>query len=236
LSDLNIIRPAAAASREKLLAQIALFAALDQAELALMASHTIEKRYSPGDILFHEGDPCSGLFLLASGRVKIVKSTPSGREIMLAIESAPSSVAEVPVFDGGPFPASVIALDPVTALHLPKPHFQSVCRQHPEVALKILAVTGRRLRQLVMLVEGVTFGSIRQRLARFLLEQHEESGALQFHLPVSHEEIALRLGTVREVVSRNLSRFQAENLIRVSRRDIAIVDLDGLRREAETEL
>jgi CRP/FNR family transcriptional regulator len=92
------------------------------------------------------------------------------------------------------------------------------------------------LRQLVSVVERVTFGSIRQRLARTLLDFAASARSSTFALPVTHEEMAQRLGTVREVVSRNLSRFQAEGFLRVQRREIEILDRAALEREAETEL
>jgi CRP/FNR family transcriptional regulator len=154
---------------------------------------------------------------------------------MLAIESAPSSVAEVPLFDGGNYPASVTALTDVTDFLLFKDDFARFCQAHPAVPLKVLALIGRRLRQLVGLVESVTFGSVRQRLARTLLEFRDQIGSDNFTLPVTHEELALRLGTVREVVSRNLSRFQAEGFLRVQRRDIAILKPEALAAEAEME-
>ena len=129
-----------------------------------------------------------------------------------------------------------MAIDEVVAYFISKRDFQQVCRQHPEVALKVLAVTGRRLRLLVSLVESVTFGSVRQRLARTLLEFGEQAGRDSFPLPVTHQELAFRLGTVREVVSRNLSRFQAEGLVRVHGREVQLLDRAGLKREAETEM
>jgi CRP/FNR family transcriptional regulator len=114
--------------------------------------------------------------------------------------------------------------------------FRRVCREHPEVALKLLAVVGRRLRLLVATVESVTSGSVRQRLAAALLEFRRAAGSERFLLPVTHEELAGRLGTVREVVSRNLSRFQAERILRIHRREITLRDREGLEREVQTEL
>jgi CRP/FNR family transcriptional regulator len=216
--------------------QVPLFAGLTPAEIASVAQRAAEKRYSAGEVLFYEGEPCSGLFLLAQGSVKIYKTSGSGREVMLAIESAPSSVAEVPLFDGGPYPATVSAVGDVVAYVVSKQDFHVACVQNPDLPLKVLAVVGHRLRHLVRIVESVTFGSVRQRLAGALLEFGQQAGADVFPLPVTHEELALRLGTVREVVSRNLSRFQAEGLLRVQRREIQLLDAAGLRRESETEL
>lgn len=222
--------------RVSALRRIPLFGPLTEAELELLARRSIEKRYAPGEALFHEGDECEGIYLLIEGRVKIYKISPSGREMTIAVEQAPGSVAELPLFDGDPYPASVAALTGVTALLLYKRDFHQICRQHPEVSLKMLAVVGRRLRQLVQTIEGVTFGSVRQRLARMLMELSEEAGSETFCLPATHQELASRLGTVREVVSRNLGRFQAEGLIRSAERQITIIDREGLEREASTEL
>jgi CRP/FNR family transcriptional regulator len=216
--------------------RIPLFASLSPQEIAALAERAIEKRFAPGEVLCREGEDCRGLFLLGQGSVKIFKTSGSGREVMLAIEAAPSSVAEVPLFDGGPYPATVSAADDVIAYLVTKQDFQHVCRLNPEVPLKVLAVVGQRLRRLVRVVESVTFGSVRQRLARALLEFCDQAHTGAFVLPVTHEELALRLGTVREVVSRNLGRFQAEGLLRVHRREIELLDGPGLEREAETEL
>jgi CRP-like cAMP-binding protein len=142
-------------------------------------------------------------------------------------------VAELPLFDGGPYPASVRAVEPVLALFVNKADFHAVCRQFPDVALKILAVVGRRLRHLVGVVESMTFGSVTQRLARLLLDASKQMGSDRFDLPLTHQELASRLGTVREVVSRNLARFRAQGLIRLEDRQVSILDRPGLERECE---
>ncbi len=92
-----------------------LLAGLAQHEIEALAQRAVEKRYARGEILFHEGDDCAGLFVLSRGQVKIFKTSASGREIMLAVDSAPASVAEVPLFDSGNYPASVVAIDDVVA-------------------------------------------------------------------------------------------------------------------------
>ena len=153
----------------------------------------------------------------------------------LALETAPSTVAELPLFDGGPYPASVRAVEPVVALFVNKTEFQQVCRQYPEVALKVLAVVGRRLRQLVGVVESMTFGSVTQRLARLLLDASRQAGSDEFEFPLTHQELASRLGTVREVVSRNLARFRAEGVLRIEGHQVRVVDRAGLERESEPQ-
>jgi CRP/FNR family transcriptional regulator len=212
-----------------------LFATLSEQDRAHLASLAVEKHYVTGETLFYEGVPCEGLHVIGEGAVKITKTSSSGREIMLAIEVAPNSVAEVPLFDDGNYPATVVAVRDTTAFLLRKDDFRRFCASKPEVPLKMLAVVGKRLRQLVGLIESVTFGSVRQRVAGGLLQAAELSPEGLPVVSLTHEEIALRLGTVREVVSRNLSRFQAEGFIRIVKRQIEIVDAEALQREADTE-
>ena len=227
--------PSGHALRRETFDRTSLFAALSSEERAQIAALAVEKAYSTGQVILHEGTPCEGLFVIGSGTVKISKTSPSGREIMLAVESAPSSVAEVPLFDDGENPATVTAVSPAIAFLVRKEDFRRFCRQYPGVPIKVLAVVGRRLRQLVRLVEAVTFGSVRQRLASLLLQTAAEAGPGSAQIALTHEELALRLGTVREVVSRNLARFQSEGLIRVVKRQIEIADFAALRAEADTE-
>lgn len=219
----------------EILRRTPLLSSLSDVQIQALAERSLQRRYRAGEVLFYEGDPCHGFYVLGQGRVKIVKTSPSGREIMLAVESAPSSVAEVPLFDGGPYPATVCAIDEVLACLISKQDFRRVCLAQPEVALKILAVMGQRLRQLVSIVEAVSFGSVRQRLAAILLDLAREAGGERFTLNLTHQELASRLGTVREVVSRNLSRFQAEGLIQIDKRRVVLVDSPGLQREVELE-
>ncbi|MCC6392856.1 MAG: Crp/Fnr family transcriptional regulator [Bryobacterales bacterium] len=220
----------------QLFSSIDLFHGLPDEEVQALVGIAISKRYQAGEHIFFEGDACTGLWILAEGAAKVVKMTPAGRQIVLATQHAPSSVAEVPVFDGGPYPASLTAMETCTALLLRKEDFLQLCRRNPDLTLKFLAIFGARLRHLVNLVERITFGSIRQRLAQELLNFAGESDSERFLLPETHEELATRLGTVREVVSRNLSRFQAEGMLRIQRREVEILGRDALLAEANTEM
>ena len=221
--------------KTEILSGIPLFSGLGDLEAQALAQRAVEKRYAPDEMLFWEGEPCAGIFLLAEGSVKIFKTSASGREMMLSLEAAPCTVAELPLFDGGPYPASVRAVSPLVAYFINKADFYQVCRQYPEVALKVLAVVGKRLRHLVMVVESITFGSVTQRLARLLLDMSRDAGGGPFTLALTHQEMASRLGTVREVVSRNLARFKGESLIQMDGRTVSITDREGLEREAEAQ-
>ena len=218
-----------------ILSRIPLLAGLSEAELGALAQRAVERRFDAEEMLFWEGEPCAGIFLIVQGSVKLLKSSSSGREMMLALETAPATVAELPLFDGGPYPASARAVDAVAALFINKGDFQQVCRQYPEIALKVLAVVGRRLRQLVGVVQAITFGSVTQRLARLLLDTSAQAGGDHFEFALTHQEVASRLGTVREVVSRNLARFRGMGLIRIEAGRLAILDRAALEREAEEQ-
>ena len=219
-----------------LLSKIGLFSALSEAELRAVSARAFRKSYAPGEYIFLEGQPCEGMFLITRGSVRIFKSSASGREILLTMENAPASIAEIPVFDGGTYPASAAAADDVTAYFILKTDFQRLCRENPDLALKVLTIIGKRLRTLVTMLHQVTFGGIRQRLAQTLLDFEQQSGGSPFTLPETHHELALRLGSVREVISRNLGRFQAQQFIRTQGREVTILNRDGLQHEAETEM
>ena len=214
------------------LRQVALFGPLDGMALEALARHLRRHTYAPGEMLFREGEPCAGVFVLTAGTVRIYKMSPGGRELTLHREQAPATIAEVPLVDGGPYPASVQAVSPAETLFLPRRDFLAVCERHPRVTLAALELFGRRLRGLLTLLEAVTFGGVRQRLARLLLRRSRDRKVVAG----TQQELALELGTVREVVARNLNRFQAEGLVRIRRGGVEVLDAEGLRGEAALEL
>lgn len=205
-----------------------------------MAAKVERKVFSDGELLFNEDEPCGGLHIITQGRVRIFKSSASGREQVLAVNSAGETVAELPVFDGGPFPASAIALGDVEVAYLSRRELNALCMAHPELALKLMAVVGARLRRLVAIIEELSFATVRQRLIAYLLkmstsEGRAMNGGIELFLPGTHQELANELGTVRELVSRNLMRLQAEGLIEVDARRILVVNGKELERAHEAE-
>lgn len=224
---------------ESVLRRAPLFANLSDEEMRALCGRVTNRRFHRGELLFNEGDSCSGLFLVASGKVRIFKISPAGREQVLAMESAGSSFAELPVFDGGKYPASASAVEDTETLFISRKDFQNYCREHPDVTLKVLAVIGARLRRLVGIIEDLSFSTVRQRLISVLLRAAQESGSAGKHgvrveLTKSHQDLAAELGTVRELISRNLSRLQAEGLIEVDGRTIVIRDVAAMKREQDS--
>jgi len=221
---------------EIVLRKTPLFKSLTEAEMRALAERVSKRHFQRGELLFGEGDPCTGLFLVASGKIRIFKLSAAGREQVLAVEEPGSSFAELPVFDGGNYPAAASALEDANVLFISRKDFQNFCREHPDVALKVIAVVGSRLRRLVGIIEELSFTTVRQRLIAVILRLAEASGrpsreGVHLQLTMSHQDLASELGTVRELVSRNLSRLQAEGFLEVDGRKIIIKDPAGLRRE-----
>ena len=218
------------------LAKVPIFAGLTESELSFLAQRAVPRHYAPGEMVFAEGEPCAGLYVVERGHVRIFKSSSSGREQVLAIDGPGGSVAEIPVFDGGNYPASGAAADDATLLFVSKQDFQALCLAHPQVALKVLRVVGSRLRRLVGIIEELSFTTVRHRLASFLLRLARQEGkrtaaGIEITLPASHQELAAQIGTVRELVSRNLSRFQTEGVLTVDGRAVIIRDEKALEAE-----
>lgn len=220
-----------------ILSRVPLFADLSEKELCVLAEHTVSHRVTAGEQIFSEGDPCQGFFVVESGEVKIYKTAPSGREQVLTIERAGDSVAELPVFDGGPYPASAIAMSDCVLLFVSKRDFRTLVLEHPEVGLKVLKTVGSRLRRLVGLIEELSFTTIRGRLAMLLVRLVKSEGqsterGQEVTLP-PNQDLAAQIGTVRELVSRNLSRLQVEGLIRLDGKRMIVPDLEALAGSAE---
>ena len=205
----------------------------------MLAACTVRKLFSAGELIFSEGEPCNGLHIIARGKVRIFKTSMSGREQVLAVNGPGETVAELPVFDGGPFPASAIAVEDVEIAFISRRDFNAYCLEHPEVALKVLSVVGARLRRLVGIIEELSFTTIRQRLIATLVKLAQSEGkttarGIEFQLPATHQELANQLGTVRELISRNLMRLQAEGLLDVDARQIVVKDMKGLSALLDT--
>ena len=221
------------------LGNTALLSNLTPAELKTLAARTSRKLFSAGELLFSEGEACTGLHIIARGKVRIFKSSVGGRVQVLAVNVPGESVAELPVFDGGPFPASAVAVDDAEIAYISRRDFHAYCMEHPEVALKMLQVVGSRLRRLVGIIEELSFTTVRQRLIVSLLKLAQSKGrktsaGIEFQLPATHQELANQLGTVRELVSRNLMRLQAEGMLEVDARRIVVKNLAGMKALLDT--
>ncbi len=222
----------------QVLRKVALFSGLSDAELNELVQRVVPRKYPKDEMIFGEGDACAGLFVVQTGHIRIFKSSASGREQVLSIDGPGSSVAELPVFDGGSYPASAVAVTDCTLLFLSKQDFHALCMKYPEMALKVLRVVGGRLRRLVGIIEELSFTTVRHRLVALLLRLAKTEGVktpagISITLPAHNQELAAQIGTVRELVSRNMSRLQQEGMIEQDGRTVILKDPAGLQRTLE---
>jgi CRP-like cAMP-binding protein len=218
------------------LRRVPLFNELSDTELASIAARLSISRYDARQVVFCEGDKGGDLLIIKEGSVKIVKMAANGRHQLIAIERPGSSLGEVSVFDGGLYSTTAITIVQTVLLRLHGEHFRSLCLAQANVALKVIRVLGHRLRHLRRLVEELSFATVRDRLIAHLLRLGQERGVrsnagIEIDLDENNEELAARLGTVRELVSRNLGRLHGEGLILMRRRAVTIPDETLLRAE-----
>lgn len=214
---------------------------LSDEELEVIAERVKRRRYEANETIFSEGEACHELLVVEAGEVKVFKSAANGREQLIAIERAGNSLAEFPVFDEGRYSSTARAIVSTAVLGLPAEHFRKICVQYPKVAIKVIRVLGHRLRHLDGLVERLSFSTVRGRLIAHLLQLAKDRGRrdgnrVDLELLENNEELAARLGTVRELISRNLGRLHGEGLIEMRRRAVTIPDVRNLENEIGREL
>jgi CRP/FNR family cyclic AMP-dependent transcriptional regulator len=204
-----------------------LFSELDEKTLRALAARAVERRYRRDEVLFLAGDGAQGLFVIVSGSVRAFRESLDGREQVIHVERAGATVAELPVFDDGPYPSTVAAEEDTTVLFIDKRDVRRLSIEHPEIALAALRVLAARLRRCAELVETLSLREVGQRLARFLLVEVRTKGertseGLQVELTHTNQQIAARVGSVREVVSRALTRLQNDGLVRLEGRRLTV--------------
>jgi len=191
-----------------------------------------------GHVLFTTGERCRGLYVIASGRVRIYRTSPEGREQVLHVEGAGRPVAELPLFDGGPYPASAVTLEPTRVVFLPRADFENLYRSNPDVAHAIIRGLGRRLRHLVHVTETLAFRDVAARLAMLLAGYAERSGkpsgeGVELVLNRTQEELSLEIGTARESVSRAWRQLKQRGLVEpLGGQRLRIPDVERLRAMA----
>ena len=158
---------------------ISFFRDLSPKALGLVSERMVHRTVPAGTILFRKGEQARGVYVLVKGRVEIYRSTADGREQVLHSETPVQSVAELPVFDGGSYPASGRAAENSELYFLSVDDFQRLYREHPQIADAIIRDLGRRLRGLVNVLEKVSLRSVPSRVAKTLLEQAERAGAVE---------------------------------------------------------
>ncbi len=217
------------------LAAVPLFEGLPRAQLEELAMIVVGQQVRRGQIVFAEGDPGSGFYVLLSGRAKIFKLSPDGKEQILHIISPGEPFGEVAVFAGERFPASAAAIEDGYALFFPRMAFLEMIGNNPSLGLNMMALLARRLRKFASLIEALSLKEVPGRLAEYFLSlegRDDKRGWLT--LDISKNQLAGLLGTIPETLSRILARMVKEGLIETGgQRQIRILNREGLRALAE---
>ncbi len=213
-------------TRVKVLRGNEYFDSLPDVLLTEISAHMHLREYVRGDVLFWEGDPCDGLYIVEQGSAKIFRLSPHGRQYIVRILQEGDTFAEVPAFDGGTNPVNVEALENCSIWTIDGELLRGLIVLHPQFAQKVLANFGQMLRGMVHKVSEMAFYQVTHRLARLIAEMSEEK-------PMPHwtqEQLAARLGTVREVVARSLKELERSGAIKIEDRRIHIADQEIFRQ------
>lgn len=193
---------------------------LSASMLKEIAEHTCLGEFQRGDVLLWEGDACEGLFIMQQGSAKIFRISPQGRQYIVRILQEGDTFAEVPAFDEGTSPVNVEALEICRVWIIDKTKLHALVMDHPLFAQKVLANFGKMLRGMVRMVSEMAFYQVTHRLARLIDTELPQDKPT----PWTQEQLAARLGTVREVVARSLKELERSGAIKMEDRRIHIVD------------
>jgi CRP/FNR family cyclic AMP-dependent transcriptional regulator len=221
-------------SRLELLRSSPYFSGLSFAELEEINRFVFEKKYDREKIIIAEEEKAEALYFVASGVVKVFKTSVDGKEQILAIIRPEETFNEVPVFNGGLNPASAQAMVPVVVYGIKRGDIETILRTKAQVALNIIRVMAKRLRNLVSLVEELSFKRVISRVAGILLDYVGDS--IDSRTRLTQRDMAAMAGTAREVVGRSLKALAEDGIIRVDRHRIIVTDMDALGKIAEKSL
>jgi len=213
------------------LGAFSLFQGLAGETLALLAGASRRRECAPGEVVFMEGEPTQGLYILESGWVRVVKTSEQGREQVLQFVGPGEAFNTVRIFTRGLSPATAVALEPSTAWLVPREIILRLLQERPEFAQRVLENMAERMLHLAGLVADLSLRTVSERLADLILAQ-AEGGVLNRPKWFTIAELAARLGTVPDVVQRAIGKFQSDGLLDVSRREIRVLDEAGLRQLA----
>ena len=231
-------RSSVAVKGPDVLRRVPYFASLRTTELRYLAGRCTDRTVEAGTTIFEEGQPCRGLVIVAEGLVEIRQISERGREQVFHTEGPGATLGEGPLFDGGGYIASAVALESTRVLMLPRGEVLALCRRRPHVAVAMLGTMARRVRHFAGIVGDLAFRPVTERLARYLdgaAGAPTKPGAI-VDLTLTQAQLAARLGTVRELVARALSQLEAGGIIARTRSRIVIRDparLAALARGAE---
>lgn len=213
------------------LGRLSIFAGLSEAIVAELAAGAVRQSYQTGEIVFLEGEIATSLYYLESGWLKVVKISSEGREQVLRFLGPNETFNQMGVFAHRPNPATAMALEPASVWLISRDAITQILTAHPDVALRVIENMADRVVDLVTLVAELSLHTVEARLARLLLQQADED-VVQRRRWTTQAELAARLGTVPDVLSRALRSLADDGIIQVERQRIRILDREKLVTKA----
>lgn len=219
----------------EILAKSQFFSQLDEQSMEEVAAAATVMSVGRQAMVFFEGDQAHAIYIVGSGKVKVFKQSPDGKEQILMIAGVGESFAEAALFSGGRYPASAQALEECELVVMNRERFVGLMGKHPELAVNLIARLSSLLRKMTALVEELSLTDVSTRLAHYLVMKIHEEGFAADHrvtLTVKKGVLASQLGTIPETLSRSLARLTREKVIAVDGPHIEILDLTRLKELA----
>ena len=211
---------------------VSFFSAFPRSALRIIAERGVERRFATGDIIFRAGDTAAGLMVVLEGKVRVVRKA-GDRAQVVHVERAGGTLGEVPVFSGGGYPATAFAAEPTACVVIGRDVLLAAVKTNPEAAFVLLERLSRRVRELVERLDRTALRSVSARLAEFILARAARRGRAVIAIGMTQQQLAEELGTVREVIVRELHALRAAGLLRsLGSGRFEIVDAPALRQRA----
>jgi len=208
---------------------------LNEGELEALAAIVSVRRAEKGETLFWEGDPTTGFYILLSGSIRIYKTSPDGKEFTIHQIRPGQMFAEAAIFAGRQYPANCSAMADSEVAFFPKDRFLGLIKKSPDISLKMIAGLSAFVREFNQKVEDLSLREVSARLARYLLEESKRAQLDTVYLETTKAELANKLGTISETLSRNLKKLSDLQTIRVDSNKIIILDAPRLQSIADGE-
>lgn len=216
----------------QLLKSTAIFSSLSSQELSVVSDLFTEEAFEKDDYIFTEGDSPAWFCIVKEGNIKMVKHSPSGKEMIIAVMKPGDAIGEVAVFDGGAYPATAQGMGKGLVLKIPRRDFISILKRYPSIALEIIGDLGRKLRAAFNVARELRGERVEGRIAMVLLKLAGKvgtpcEGGVMLTMPVTRQEIADMVGSTIETTIRVISRFKKEGIVKDSKGKM-IIDVKRL--------
>lgn len=214
-------------NKNELIKECLFFSELDRTTIAEIAEICTIRKFEKGYILFSEGDDALAMYILAEGRIDLVKTSPEGKEVLVRGVKKGDMFAEAAMFSGAMYPVTAITKVESTVMLFERRKLLALVRSHPEVSFKMLGVMSKLLRHLNELLAELSLGTVRGRISAYLLKRVEKEG-MTFNIGIPKRELAFKLGTIPETLSRNFAKMAREGIIKIKADKITVKDVDKL--------